>query len=635
METTTTATRTSPLPRRAATPVLPMPIVLPAVATGALLWACYHPLSLGWLAWAALVPLLCLVRSTGAPRRIYLGAWLGGLVFFLPAISWMRHADQMPFPKWPMHGAWISLSIYCALYFPAAIYLTRVLERRIRLPLVVTFPAVWVALEYARSFMLTGFAWYYLAHSQHDYATMIQITDLGGAYTVSLLIAAVNALAFDIVYQFPDVRTFLTLAEPPAGQRTFADDWPDWRSVFIGTWRRGIVLEACALTALVGGAYLYGGWRLEQRAATPGPVVALLQGSLDQRLRIDADTPADEHEAKARRQQQAEDARSKIARHYGALCNLAKQCDPAPDLYIWPETSDPAGWATTAPEVPINHIPAQWQGFEEESRRRIEEAYAPLRTPQLVGLSTYLFGTDRKVHQYNSALLVNALGQPEARFDKMHRVPWGEYVPLRDWLPFMHWFAPYDFDYSINPGEHFTRFNLDNYRFGVLICYEDTDPFLARHYARQEEDGQPVNFLVNISNDGWFNGSSEHEEHLAVSRFRAIECRRAMVRSVNMGISAVIDGNGRVLNVKRAATAGDLSLWEVSVGDGPLSDLPHGEWADFKKAAGVLVARVPIDTRFSLYAVAGDWLAGLCWLLIGVATVGVWGYRRLRPAAPA
>ncbi len=567
----------------------------------------------------------------------------------MPVLQWMGQADLKPFPDWPMHWAWWLLAIYCALYFPAAIFLTRLLLKRTRLPLVVAFPVAWVALEYVRSFLLTGFAWYYLAHSQHDYLSMIQVADLGGVYAVSLLIAAVNAIVFDILYQFPEVRAFLSLRQPPAVQRTFGDDWPGWRSWFFATWRRGIMLEGCGVAVLVGAAYLYGSWRLEQAPAPPGPMVACLQGSLDQRLRNDAELPADRQAADKVRQQQAMRAKLEITGHYQALCLRVRECQEQPDLFIWPETSDPAGWVEVAKEMPINEVPERWRLFEENNRLRLRDAYAPLRTPQLLGISTYFLDIHHKPHPYNSALLVNGFGQAETRYDKMHRVPFGEYVPLRHWLPFMNWFAPVDFDYSLDTGEHFTRFVLDKYRFGVLICYEDTDPFLARHYARSEDDGQPVDFLVNISNDGWFNGSSEHEEHLAVSRFRAIECRRALVRSVNMGISAVIDGNGRVLAAPQVdrpaqmladvdqplpdavAAAQKLPIWAVQGVGGPVPSMPHAEWAERKQVAGVLMSYVPIDGRYSFYAFAGDWLAGLCWLIIAFGTVGVWVYGRLRP----
>jgi apolipoprotein N-acyltransferase len=179
----------------------------------------------------------------------------------------------------------------------------------------------------------------------------------------------------------------------------------------------------------------------------------------------------------------------------------------------------------------------------------------------------------------------------------MHRVPFGEYVPLRDWLPWMNAFAPYDFDYSIRAGEHFTRFPLGAYRFGVVICYEDTDPYLARQYVRPGDE-PAVDFLLNLSNDGWFNGTSEHEEHLAICRFRAVECRRSVARAVNMGISAVIDGNGRV------------------------TALPGPTWAESKKVAGVVTATIPIDRRGSLYSLWGDWLPVACWLLLGLGLLG-------------
>src|SRR5947207_14375996 len=102
----------------------------------------------------------------------------------------------------------------------------------------------------------------------------------------------------------------------------------------------------------------------------------------------------------------------------------------------------------------------------------------------------------------------------------------------------------------------------------------------------------PVDFLVNISNDGWFMHAAEHAQHLAISRFRAVECRRALVRAVNGGISAVIDGDGRVVA------------------------LPGTTWSNSHSVMAVVNAPVPIDTRTSLYARFGDWLPWSCWGLL-------------------
>ena len=171
--------------------------------------------------------------------------------------------------------------------------------------------------------------------------------------------------------------------------------------------------------------------------------------------------------------------------------------------------------------------------------------------------------------------------------------------------------------------------------FGTLICYEDSDPFLARRYVRDEADGKPVDFLVNIANDGWFDGTCEHEEHLVVSRFRAIECRRSLVRSVNMGISAVIDGDGRVLKPTPMPVVPDPNLkaelreilrpfkiWAVVSKFGQAEELPVSEYAEYKKVGGVLIAQVPLDQRESFYAAWGDWLPIGCWVLIA-ACVGL------------
>jgi apolipoprotein N-acyltransferase len=222
------------------------------------------------------------------------------------------------------------------------------------------------------------------------------------------------------------------------------------------------------------------------------------------------------------------------------------------------------------------------------------------------------------------------VGHPAGRYDKMHLVPFGEYVPLYDVLPIMKYFAPYEYDYSVQPGTRQTHFSLGRYSFGAAICYEDTDPFLARRLVTPDASERPVDFIVNSSNDGWFKGSSEHEEHLAIARFRAVESRRPVIRAVNLGVSAVIDSNGSVLPPDTVAESNEpgkapqgletVPIWAVETPSGWTASLPPSRWQEFKAKPGVLLARLPIDHRESLYSIYGDWLALLCWggLLVGV-----------------
>jgi apolipoprotein N-acyltransferase len=571
--------------------------LIAALATAALLWACYFPLACGWLGWVSLVPLLGLVRSRAPARWIYLCAWAAGLGFFWPVLQWMRVADAR------MYYTWASLATYCALYFPLGIFLLRRLDRGTSLPLTVTVPVVWTALEFFRANFIGafawyftggmqhnlpgGFAWYFLGYSQQGFLAVIQIADLVGVYGVTFLVAAVNGLVFEMLSSRTWFRTYLCLPEPISRPRSLS-------------WQFGGVVM------VLGMVLVYGFWRLGQEEFAVGPRVTLLQTNLDQRIRNTA----------ASEEADGEHARRAIIEEAGALCRKAREQQPHSDLVVWPETSFPDEWSEFAATVPVEQVRPELRKTVNTPRLRGQGVAQYSGTDVLLGVTRQVWGLDadthdgfRRVERTNSALLLRANGEEAGRYDKMHRVPFGEYVPLRDWLPWMNQFAPYDFDYSIVPGEEFTRFPLGAYTFGVVICYEDTDPYIARQYVRPDRD-RPVDFLINISNDGWFNGTSEHEEHLAICRFRAIECRRAVARSVNMGISAVIDGNGRV----RA--------------------LPASTWAGSKKVATILTAEIPIDRRTSLYAAWGDWLPWTCWGLIGVGWVYSWVRRRRATISP-
>ncbi len=543
-------------------------ILLAGLSTAALLWLCYFPLACGWLAWIALVPLLCLVRTAAPAWRVYLGAWAAGLAFFAAALEWMRVADYR------MYYTWIALAFYCSFYLPVSIYFLRRFDRLARMPMVVTVPVVWTALEFARAHLLGGFAWYFLGHTQHDFLPAVQIADLAGAYAVTFLVAAVNALVFELLCTQVWFRTLFAL--PPQACR-------------LG--RYSLLTQGAAVVLLFGAALAYGTWRLGQDKFTSGPRIALVQTNVDQRLRNEAATPEAGSEAVASMSEQYRKLGTRAASQHA-------------DLVVWPETSYPYPWLEVSPDLPSAHVPAEWREDVALSQRAAREDARRWSTYLLLGVNGSRLEADGQIRRSNSAVLIHPDGQVGDRYDKIHCVPFGEYVPLRDWLPWLNAFAPYDFDYSITPGSKRTCFSFNKYHFGVVICYEDTDPSLARAYVDPEAGGA-VDFLVNISNDGWFDGTREHEEHLAICRFRAIECRRAVVRAVNMGISAVIDGNGRVVA------------------------LPAATWAQSKKTEAVVTTTVPLDRRVSLYARWGDWLPWTCWLVVAgcLAWTVVWPLR--------
>jgi apolipoprotein N-acyltransferase len=445
-----------------------------------------------------------------------------------------------------------------------------------------------VTLEFFRSHFGTGFGWYLLGQTQHDFLPIIQIADFGSAYAVTILVAAVNGLVFELLFSWRPFRRFFALAEPTAP-------------------RLSRILQTGIVVVMIGGSLAYGLWRLNETTFEKGPRIALVQSNLDLRLKISA--WGSEPEAK--------NAAEALCLHQVRLTDVAAAAKP--ELIVWPETSWPDRWLMEEDEQTGELRPLV---FSEEiadfSARR-------WRAPVLFGMNTAIHRPGRTApQQYNSAVLMQADASYGGRYDKMHCVPFGEYVPLR-WVPFIEQLSPYDFDYSITPGEQFTRFPLGKYHFGVVICYEDTVTELAPEYSLPAGDRPSVDFLLNTSNDGWFAGTPEHEQHLAIARFRAIESRRSLGRAVNMGVSAVIDPNGRVLTPQEKETVRDVNdpnrdvhVWEVPEN---ATDLPTNHWHEFKTVPGVLYATMPIDHRTTIYARYGDWLAWSCSGLLGILLV--------------
>ena len=552
------------------------PLYFAAGSSGLLLYVCFFPLNLGFVAWFALVPLLFLVHSDARPRHVYLAAFVGGLFFYLPAIQWMRVAHPA------MYGTWFALSVYSALYFPLSLWLIRRCNRA-HIPLLLVIPSIWTGFEYMRMHFPTGFpwlestgflhrigfGWYFLGYSQHEFLPVIQIADLTGVYGVSFLIVLVNTL----IYRW--ARCSACCGQTPLSRP---------------------LLETVVTTGLLAATVIYGYRQLDHPALPAGPRVALLQSNVAQSVKMNRD------------------GESQLDKHMTSLLREAVTTTPdeIPDLIVWPETTFSKEWFGADPGSDSAQTPKSWREAMSVSSKnaQIIAGWASGKSSQLLGLNCLEREADGQIWKYNSAILVGRDGKAGPRYDKMHLVPFGEYVPLRNTFPWMKSFSPYTHDYSCKPGEHWTRFPLTvkdkTYHFGCLICYEDSDPSLARNYAIASPVGPSVDFLVNISNDGWFDGTEEHEQHLAICRFRAIECRRSIVRAVNMGISGFIDSDGRIVKI------------------------PGSNWHDSKKISAVVKDVVPIDDRGTVYSHWGDWLPLTCW---GIMLAGfINGFRRRNEA---
>ena len=463
----------------------------------------------GFPVWVALVPMLVAARVAGY-RRLALVSWVLGLGYGLASVFWLRHVGLFE-----GLAALLSLSLYLSFYPPLFLMGWKLLDRRLGLPAAVTVPLLWVALEYVKSFLLTGFPWFYLGHSLYRNLPLIQIADLVGAYGVSVLVAAVNGLVADALW--------------PALQRgTLKEEY--------ARRRKGLVLS----TGLVGAALIatltYGTVRLRQVAVTEGPRVALIQGNIPQSLKFKS----------------VETERILGIHRDLSLQALAKN----PDLIIWPETMLPGIFFSHE-----GYFATYNKTFDLDSS--VRHLTAQLGRPLLAGARSESASDD----QFNSALLITADGEVVSMYSKMHLVPFGEFVPriLRAPLRLLpDRLNPIPYRFGLEPGRAQTIFEVspkdrpaaEPLRFGVLICYEDIMPYLARGLARRG-----VDCLVNITNDGWFKGSAELDQHVIGSVFRAVETRKPVVRAANTGVTSIISPRGdEVARLRDPVTGSDREV---------------------------------------------------------------------------
>jgi len=470
-----------------------------AILSGLLLALAFPKTSLAGFAWIAPALLMFAAHGKSGADAFRVG-YVSGLAFWLASLYWLL---LIPVAGFPILG-WIALAGYVALFTGAWTWLTNRHSSLItsswaaRVAWSITAAAAWVALEMIRARLFSGFPWSLLGVSQYQLVPLIQISAITGVYGVSFLVVWFSLALFcaaKIILQNPAKRH---------------------------GWQAEIVLPL----VVVIGVFTAGLFHLKPRATTENHLrVTMIQPAIPQTVIWN---PASDVDAFDRF----------LTLNEAALTNET-------DVVIWPESA-----------VPVMNV---------ENCRAIS-AFALKHRVWIVLNGEDVTTSETETNYFNAAFLVNPQGFLTTAYHKQNLVIFGEYVPLVRWLPFLKWFTPIEGGWTAGKkpvtfevtrqeiaAKEFTNIISVNgtherrqAKCAPLICFEDTFATTTRGAAQDD-----VDFLVNLTNDGWFGDSSEQWQHMANSVFRCVENGVPLLRCSNNGITCVIDAHGRVEKIFR------------------------------------------------------------------------------------
>jgi len=537
-----------------------------AIALGlwvVLMWLGYPRPNLWLTPHLALAPLAVAATRARSGRRVAALTFIAGVIWALLAVRWLAMVTG---------PGYVAICAYLALFPLGFVLLLRLTSRRLHLPLVFAVPLIWVAVEYARGLLLTGFPWFLLGHSQPT--LMIQIADFAGAYGVSFVVAMTGGLIADLLTQ----PLFRATPRGPKLGRTVGLGLAAWLVVLFGT---------------LG----YGWWRVSQydSGAASGDAIRVAV--------VQTDVPQSNKTRPTEEQQRAD---------FAALRELTRQAADLGDVQaiVWPETGVPRPLdersyrqGRAACEL-IERDPTAaerlgWWCDVVHYREGVEAAAADADAWLVAGAHAYADSGGEYLDRYNAAFLFSPDGELVDRFDKIHRVPFGEYLPFKQTLPWLHrlmlWLSPYDQEYALTAGTSYNLFRLEArdadgevsvWWTGTPICFEDVVSYVCRRMM-YGENGKRGDLLVNLTNDGWYPGMAEAPQHEQIARFRCIENRVPMARAVNRGVSGFLDSCGR--RIGQVEVDGERQL-----------------------VAGIAAAELRRDGRSTLFGRVGDLAALLC-----------------------
>lgn len=536
-----------------------------AAGAGLVLAAAFPSLGLAGCAWVAPALLLAAAYGKTGGDAFRIG-YAGGLASFLFSLGWLL---RIPAKGFPILG-WLALSAYVALYPAIWVWL---LSGKIgqgswlrRFAWTLLGAAAWVALEMIQARLFTGFPWNLLGASQFNQTPLIQLASVTGIYGVSFVVVWTSLTMLS--------ATLAILRQPTT------------RYIWLGD----------MLLPMLGvlGLFMLGTARMRALRDDDRPTLAVtfIQPSIPQTMIWKS---------------------AENERRFAELLRLTSAAlTNATELLLWPEAAVP-----------------KMIRYDEETLHTITNLVQSNRVWMIVGSDDSEPARHGKKSEeadyFNASFLISPDGELAARYCKRNLVVFGEYVPLVRWLPFVKWLTPIDGGFEA--GDKIVPFTLERrtpirrdtagvqasawpddmlkrelpragsetgapVHTATLICFEDMFPQHVREYVNDDTD-----FLVNLTNDGWFGEGGEQWQHAAGAVFRAVENGVPLLRCCNNGVTCWIDARGVVRQVFRDANGGVYG-------------------------AGVMTARIPLlapgeKRAATFYNRHGDWFG---WGCVAVST---------------
>jgi apolipoprotein N-acyltransferase len=444
--------------------------------SGALLVVCFPLPNWNLLVWIACMPLLAALTIERRPRHGFFLAYVSGAIFFAGSCYWFVYVMERHGGLGPVLaiGVLLLFILVFSIFFGVYGLLVTWMARTSPGYALALSPFLWVAMEIARTYVLTGFPWNLLGYAEQAIGLQ-RLASLTGVYGLSFLAVATSAM---LVWVFMEPRH-----------------------------RRGQVVLISWLAMLIAANWL----------ATPPAITA--EGTAA--ILVQPDVPLDvnilEHWAPWRDPAQLQElvAMSAKAREGAGTASSS------PPLIIWSENPAP---------FYFDRDPVFREAMQQMARQ----------TQSYVVVGTMTTNPADGGRPRNSAIVLDPQGLQLLQYDKIHLVPFGEYVP--EWA-FPGKIGKITLEVGdFVAGSSYQVAGTPQGAIGIFICYEAIFPQLVRRLAAQ---GATV--LVTISDDTWFGDSSAAFQHLEMARMRAIENGRFLLRSTNDGITALIDPYGRVL----------------------------------------------------------------------------------------